>query len=1740
MGKFFCDSMASGGALCAGVLTVKLGAKALSVGSLAPFHGLDKRGAFRLLGAVIGLLLWAVVVHGQVTFAGSQVQIGGDGFASPSSIAIDGSGNIYVADRGNNRVVAMVPSETGYGAASTILSGLSGPAGVAADWNGNVYVADTGNNRIVMLPVGQEGLGTAVTIGTGFSNPMGVAADSAGNVYVADTGNNRVVELPRIGTGFGSLVVVGTGFSSPAGVAVDSDKSLYIADTGNGRVVKEPFTVGGYGAATIMAHNLAAPTGVAVDMSHNLYIAETGNSKVVEILWLAPIKRFGGSVTIGSGLASPQAVAADINGNTFVVDGSNSQVWEVTANSGGFGAVNANSSSAVQSYSFNISSGTTVGRVSVLTEGVSGKDFADAGGSTCTAQMYGAPTICSVNVIFTPLGSGQRMGAVALYDTLGNPLATAYFSGTGMKAQTGFVPGTTTQLGTQLSGPSGVAVDGSGNVYISDTGNNRVVELPWTGNGYGAQTIVPVMGLSSPMGLAVDGAGNLYVASNDNDKVIKLPWTGTNFGPQTKLGISMYGPTTVTVDGAGSAYVSDALDNRVAKLLWTGTTYTVTPFLGNYTKNPAGVAVDGSGNVYFTMPYLNRVAVVPWSGGRYQPQANVTIKVSFPSAIVVDGNSNLYVLDTGNNRVVMLPWTGNGFGAQITVASGFNAPGGLAVDASGNLYVADTGNNQVVKVDLSSPGAMRFDQTYLGSTSDDSTQLELVENIGSLPFSITSVNYPADFPEEPGASNTCGTGQSLPPGNMCQLAVNFTPQVPDAQLSETVSVADETESIAGMQHLLPVSGTSLGRLSQTISFSALPSTSYGATPLVLSASASSGLPISYQVMSGPASLSHGGQVLSLNGAGTVVVQATQAGNATYLAATSITQRFTVSPAVLTVTANSVSAVYGAIPSTFGYKLTGFVLGQYAAQAVTGSAIVTAQVSSKSGVGSYRLTVTQGTLSSSNYSFVFVSGTLTVTKAWLQVKAGSATSVYGTKAQAFSWSLSGLVKGDQASAISGVPALMCPAAPSSPVGKYLITPSLGTLRADNYDFTFVTGNLAVVPAVLTVIAKNQSKVYGASVPPLSYAIDGFVAGDSPASTVHGMPALATKATAGSVAGIYAIIPSLGTLSAANYTFAFVSGVMTVQKAVLTVTPTSAVMTYRQQMPILSCTLQGFVNGDTRATAIKGAPALSTLAVFKTKPSNVAITAKVGSLASANYSFVFGGGTLTIGKAMLTVKPRMIVISYGSKLPTLAYDLAGFASGDSAAVVSGAPLLTTTAVSASPVGSYTIGGTVGTLASDMYSFTIASGSLTIQKAVLTVTANSAAMIYGGARPALTYTVTGFANGETATVVSGLPSLTTIATASSSAGVYAVNVDATKMVSKNYSFAAVNGAITVGKAVLIVTPATASMTYGGLQPALLYQVSGFVNGDSATVVNGAPAFKSSASSGSPVGQYPIIGTVGSLSAANYSFQILSSVMTVNKAVLTVTASAASMTYGGSLPALTYKVTGYVNNDTAHVVTGAPILSTVASKTSAAGVYTITSAAGTLSADNYSFVMVNGQLTVNQAVATVTADNQSMIYGSALPAMTYTVSGLLNGDTAASAISGTAQMTASGGNGSPVGQYTITPALGTLASTNYSFRFKGGSLTIAKAILTVTANNLSMQTGSTVPALTYAVSGLVNGDTAASAASGTPSLTTTAVSTSPAGSYPINIAHGNMVSSNYTLSFVKGTLTVGQSSTGSSHKSN
>jgi hypothetical protein len=259
----------------------------------------------------------------------------------------------------------------------------------------------------------------------------------------------------------------------------------------------------------------------------------------------------------------------------------------------------------------------------------------------------------------------------------------------------------------------------------------------------------------------------------------------------------------------------------------------------------------------------------------------------------------------------------------------------------------------------------------------------------------------------------------------------------------------------------------------------------------------------------------------------------------------------------------------------------------------------------------------------------------------------------------------------------------------------------------------------------------------------------------------------------------------------------------------------------------------------------------------------------------------------------------------------------------------------------------------------------------------------------------------------------------------------------------------------------------------------------------------------------------------------------LTVNPATLTITASTKSKVYGTALTlngATDFTSVGLQNSDTIGSVS---LVSSGSGATAAVGGYTITPSAaigGTFAAVNYSITYNTGSLMVSAAALTITANNQSKTYGQAVTfgsgSAQFTSSGLQNGETI-----GTVTLTCSGGvvsaavSGSP---YTITPSVaagGTFVAGNYIITYSTGTLTVNKANLTITANNTTMGYGQTMPTLTYALNGFVNGENS-SVVGGAPNLSTTA--SSPPGTYPITITQGTLSAANYTFTFQNGTLTI------------
>jgi len=251
------------------------------------------------------------------------------------------------------------------------------------------------------------------------------------------------------------------------------------------------------------------------------------------------------------------------------------------------------------------------------------------------------------------------------------------------------------------------------------------------------------------------------------------------------------------------------------------------------------------------------------------------------------------------------------------------------------------------------------------------------------------------------------------------------------------------------------------------------------------------------------------------------------------------------------------------------------------------------------------------------------------------------------------------------------------------------------------------------------------------------------------------------------------------------------------------------------------------------------------------------------------------------------------------------------------------------------------------------------------------------------------------------------------------------------------------------------------------------------------------------------------------------------VNQASVNITASSPSVIYGAAVPTITPSFGPFQNGDNSSVLTTQPTCVTAYTVTSNAGSSPSTSCSGAVAA-NYTFTYTNGSVTVGQASVNITASSPAVTYGAAVPTITPSFGPFQNGQNSSvltvQPICTTAYLPTSN-----VGSSPSTSCSGA-AAVNYSFTYTNGSVTIGQAPLTVTANNATMAVGAALPTFTASYSGFVNGQNA-SVLSGSPSLTTPATSSSPAGTYPIWAALGSLTAQNYSFStFVNGTLSIVQ----------
>ncbi|WP_129375427.1 MBG domain-containing protein [Pseudomonas aeruginosa] len=809
---------------------------------------------------------------------------------------------------------------------------------------------------------------------------------------------------------------------------------------------------------------------------------------------------------------------------------------------------------------------------------------------------------------------------------------------------------------------------------------------------------------------------------------------------------------------------------------------------------------------------------------------------------------------------------------------------------------------------------------------------------------------------------------------------------------------------------------------------------------------------------------------------------------------------TITKALLNVIADAKTKVYGDADPSLTYQVSGLKNGDSAGSILTGGL----NRAAGENVGVYGINQGDLALNSGNYDLSYQGNNLTITKALLNVIADAKTKVYGDADPSLTYQVSGLKNGDTAGAVLNGGSLSRVAGEN--VGVYGINQGGLGLVSANYDLSYQGNNLTITKALLNVIADAKTKVYGDADPSLTYQVSGLKNGDSAGSILTG----GLNRVAGENVGVYGINQGDLALNSGNYDLNYQGNNLTITKALLNVIADTKTKVYGDADPSLTYQVSGLKNGDTAGAVLNGG---GLVRVSGENVGNYAIQQGGLGLVSGNYDLAYQGNNLTITKALLNVIADAKTKVYGDADPSLTYQVSGLKNGDTAgAVLNGGSL---SRVAGENVGVYGINqGGLG-LVSANYDLSYQGNNLTITKALLNVIADAKTKVYGDADPSLTYQVSGLKNGDTAGAVLNGGSLSRVA--GENVGVYGINQGGLGLVSANYDLSYQGNNLTITKALLNVIADAKTKVYGDADPSLTYQVSGLKNGDTAgAVLNGGSL---SRVAGENVGVYGINQGGLGLVSANYDLSYQGNNLTITKALLNVIADGKTKVYGDADPSLTYQVSGLKNGDTAGAVLNGGSLSRVAGEN--VGVYGINQGGLALNSGNYDLSYLGNNLTITKALLNVIADGKTKVYGDADPSLTYQVSGLKNGDSAGSILTGGLNRVA----GENVGVYGINQGDLALNSGNYDLSYQGNNLTITKALLNVIADAKTKVYGDADPSLTYQVSGLKNGDTAGAVLNG-GSLSR--VAGENVGVYGINQGGLGLVSGNYDLAYQGNNLTI------------
>ncbi len=517
-----------------------------------------------------------------------------------------------------------------------------------------------------------------------------------------------------------------------------------------------------------------------------------------------------------------------------------------------FGTAGVGQNGSKQTLNFQVAAGTSVGNISVLTQGQPGFDFNQVDGF-CTPPSNSSASTCSVTVAFKPLAAGPRLGAVVFYGTSsGAPIATLPISGIGESGLVAFLPPSMTNVagfeGSEVGLASAVE-DPAGNLFVLNrvgTGaqgvpSGRVVEF-FPNSGTSLVIYVDQNSAAPPTSLAMDGAGNLYIACYnyvgfaDTADAVVQKWTRQEngyYGYTGNVG-SVTNPSGVATDGEGNVFILDtghsiygvasASGARVVKVSPAGVQSTVlslAPYaLNNYWLPASNIAVDRAGTLYLIDGKFNIRAFSPNGSGAYTSMLALPIVGAVnPFSLALDGGGNFYVEDAVAGTTVQMTEVTR-TGQQTVIAKYTNAASGAGplVDQAGNLFIqtAQTqfGNRNLTKITRSTPSPISFANPTKGGSVDitDGPVTTTIQNVGNSGLLIEAVGIPKDFPEVSGSSNPC-VGSLTLFGNNCILELEFAPKAVSNSnvsipLAESLVVATNSSNGLGSSNFaIPVTGT---------------------------------------------------------------------------------------------------------------------------------------------------------------------------------------------------------------------------------------------------------------------------------------------------------------------------------------------------------------------------------------------------------------------------------------------------------------------------------------------------------------------------------------------------------------------------------------------------------------------------------------------------------------------------------------------------------------------------------------------------------------------------------------------------------------------------------------------------------------------------------------------------------------------------------------------------------------------